>query len=278
VLAVRSSLRSRTGSGGEDIQRESPRTRANTTASKREFPRNEVPPPNKKYDHRYGQITNPATRGNRPRSTGPVLRPQGTIPQPGTYRTRQQYTYDFKRKNAGEINPRFRNVCSSGDYFQNQSSPRGRSNTIGVRSSPTSQSPRTRARTSGRLPQPSVARGRSQTVDLRSTSRNGSAGSLEEAGLAGPAPRFKRPQPRHTAPRFGGPRARKVDQNGYDIVPSLSSSAGRSTSVLSIESTLDLAQRHSLSDIKETTPNTFNVLQDTVKLLNDWMQEIELEG
>jgi hypothetical protein len=240
-----------------------------------------VPPPNKKYDHRYGQITNPATRGNRPHFTGPALRPQGTItvPQPGTYRTRQQYTYDFKRKNAGEINPRFRNVCSSGDYFQNQSSPRGRSNTVGVRSIPAPESPRTRARTvtAGRLPQPSVVRGRSQTVDLRSTSRNGSAGSLEEAGLAGPAPRFKRPQSRQTVPRFGGPRVRKGDPNGHEI-PSLSSSAGRSTGVLSIESTLDLAQRHSLTDIKETTPNTFNVLSDTVKLLNDWMQEIELEG
>jgi len=289
-LVVNVSLRTRTQSGGEENK---PEPAKNPALMVREFPRNAVAPPNKKYDHCYGQ-----QRIRRGIPMAPInqmqLRPQGNIPAPGTYKTRSQYSYEFQRKQVGDINPRFRGVCKDNTHLASSApaSP-NRWN----RAPPTPQNfarsaprgpPRFQNR-QGRTPMPMTAgRPRSRTAGSAQemerpapvlVQRTHSVGSLfnrnDTAGVPTPAPRFKRTEPRSTAPRFGGPRARRVNRNGEDVPRSF---APTQRYEQNINVTLELAQRQSLSDINETTPRTYDVLEDTVKILNEWMHEIELEG
>jgi len=311
----------RTTSGGEEN-----RVEPQKVVQPREFPRNVVPPPNKKFDHQYGQNTRVGERRIQTiQPTQIMLRPQGSIPAPamkprsrsipapvvqkprtmsvpqpvqqpvqaqalpGTYRTRGEYTYEFKRKALGEINPRFRTACTDSAYIGTPlAAGRIRANTVsaplgGVRpvSPPVrTMSSRPRARTAGYAHEVHLQGAQSPTRPMRSNT----VGSFREVDASMPKPsssRFQRPTPRITAPRFGGPRALKVDSNGNDIrppSPKLVQAPDSPVYEQNVEATLALAQRASLSDIREATPQTFDCLKDTVKLLNEWMHEIELEG
>jgi len=250
-LSVDVGLRTRTRSGGDENQ---PRNQANLPVlAKREFPRNSSElPPNKKYDHAYDSYGCHKRRGIKPTPKAvPMVKmvPQGNIPEPGTYKTRNVYAYGFRRKNLNQISDRFRRACSDNKHLQSDSAPASRR----------SAHPSTVRQV--KSDRPKANKPKVETIPSLVTTTS-SLGSLFSDHIPVPAPRFKRYEPRQQSPRFGGPSAPPIRQ------------ASRS----SLEGTVSTPkvggpERLTLSDLKETSPNTFDVLAESVRLLNEWMQD-----